>query len=116
MKGISVIKDFIVSILIVVVILLLICTIFYEDISLSKVISESEEYMLSEEMKKEIKDEKLEDMEEVVVEYKIDAYDMAKYEKNNEYTKGKRNPFSTDETGPIGNGANTGFYEDDGLK
>lgn len=126
----SIIKDIIISILIVVTILLIISIIFYDKISLSKVIPEAEEYTLSDEMQKDLDEGKEEETKQIVTTYYIDAADLKKYEKNKEYNKGKKNPFAEVSTsgGTSTNGNNTSssenndsknsenFYDDDGTK
>lgn len=127
-----VIKDLIISILIVVCIVVILSVIFYDKISLSKVIPESEDYLLSEEMQQGIEDSASEEEKEVVTKYYIDAADLKKYEKTKEYNKGKKNPFAeeatptdnttTNETTSNDNIENSNtsdsghFYEDDGTK
>ena len=125
------IKDLIISILIVVCIALIISVVFYNRISLSKVIPESQEYTLSDEMNQELEDTFTEETTEVITTYYIDAADLKKYEKNKEYNKGKKNPFAEEsDSSQTGNTANennidsnnttsssqNGFYEDDGTK
>ena len=82
-------------------------------------------------MQKELEDSELEDAQEVIVNYYIDAADLKKYEKTNEYDKGKSNPFAeaeisnsnentTDENNSSSTGNNdnesSNFYEDEGIK
>lgn len=127
-----IIKDLIISILVVICIVLILSVIFYDKISLSKVIPESQEYLLTDEMQQELEETNLDDAQEVVTKYYIDAADLKKYEKTKEYNKGKQNPFAEDET-PVANNttndvdSNDGstsstinnsdnFYEDDGTK
>jgi len=132
---IEIITEFFISILIVACIIVLLSILFYDKISLSKVIPESEEYLISEEIQKELQETNIDMAEEVVVNYYIDAGDLKKYEKTNEYVKGKSNPFAEASTSPsegendIINSNNnsssiensnknesTNFYEDDGTK
>lgn len=124
---IEVIKDLIISVLIIICIIVILSIIFYDKISLSKVIPEAEEYFLTEEMQQEIEDTDLEEAQEVIVNYYIDAKDLKKYEKTNEYNKGKSNPFaaeSYDAGKPINtvdgtssnNSTNNNFYKDEGIK
>jgi len=130
MKSAEIIKDLIISILIVVCIIVILSVIFYDKISLSKVIPESEEYILTEEMQEGIEESIVEESKEVVTKYYIDAADLKKYEKTNEYNKGKKNPFAVEEI-PVDttidnttdnnnssstNNESTNFYEDDGTK
>lgn len=129
----SIIKDIIISILIVVTILLIISIIFYDKISLSKVIPEAEEYTLSDEMQKDLDEGKEEETKQIVTTYYIDAADLKNYEKNKEYNKGKKNPFaelstsngtSTNENNTTSSENNSNnndqnnenFYDDDGTK
>ena len=125
-----IIKDLIISILIVICMVVSFSVIFYDQISLSKVIPQSEDYLLSEEMKKGIEDSISEEEKEVVTKYYIDAADLKKYEKTKEYNKGKKNPFAAEVISPSNTATNTNtssdlsennnksehFYEDDGTK
>ena len=113
--GIDLIKDFIISILIVVCIAIILSIILYDKISLTKVIPESDEYFLTEEMEQEIKEKETEKTQTTIVNYYIDAADLRKYKKANEYSKGKRDPFSEYSEG-IDDNTLTNFYEDDGTK
>ena len=133
MKGqaIEIIKDLIVSLLIVVCIGIIISIVFYDDIALAKVVPEVEEYTLTAEMQNELEYTELDDAEEVIINYYIDASDLKKYEKTNEYVKGKSNPFAevsleienntttgnnNTSSNIQNNNGNNGFYEDDGTK
>lgn len=124
------IKNLIISFLIVICIILLLSIIFYDKISLSKVISQSEEYSMSEEMQKDIKEEELDESKQVITTYYVDAADLKKYESTKEYNKGKSNPF-VEESDAITTTSNTttenttssstlnnsqNFYDDDGTK
>ena len=126
--AIETIKDLIIGILLVVCIVIILLIIFYEKIALSKIIPESEEYVLSEEMEEEIKNSNIEELEETVINYYIDAKDLKKYEKTKEYDKGKANPFAVESSSPTDSNINEnsssdstqdrndGFYEDNGIK
>ena len=133
MKGqtIEIIKDLIISFLIVVCIGIILSMVFYDDIALGKVVPEVEEYTLSAEMQNNLENTELDDAEEVIINYYIDASDLKKYEKTNEYVKGKSNPFAEVSSSVIENNTTTGnnntasdknntgnggFYEDDGTK
>ena len=122
--AIGIIKDLVISVLIVVCILVILSIVFYDKISLTKVIPVSDEYFLTEEMQNEIEETNLMETKEIIVNYYIDAADLKKYEKTNEYKKGKSNPFSVyedynEENILNSDGENNGsqnFYEDDGTK
>lgn len=92
-KIIEVIKDLFLSILIVACISGIVLVIFYDKISLGKLVPEAEEYILSEQMQSELKNVE-EDTEEIIVNYQLDSSDLKKYEKDKEYIKGKSNPFA----------------------
>lgn len=124
---IEVIKDLMISILIIICIAVILSIIFYDKISLSKVIPEAEKYFLTEEMQQEIEDTDLEEAQEVIVNYYIDATDLKKYEKTNEYNKGKSNPFAAEsydageptntvDGNSSNNSTNNNFYKDEGIK
>lgn len=126
------IKDLIISILIVICIALVISVFSYDKIALSKVIPEVEEYNLSEEMEEDLNSTYTEDSKEIITTYYIDAADLKKYEKSNEYNKGKQNPFAVeseeatsneittentvDTDGTSSSTNSTKFYEDEGIK
>lgn len=129
--NIDLIKDLIISILIVICIALVISVIFYNKIPLNKVIPESQEYALTSEMQEALNESHTEEATEVVTTYYIDAADLKKFESTKEYDKGKKNPFAEEsDSSEIENTVNTNsidsntstsstnsnFYEDDGTK
>lgn len=128
MKALEIIKDLFISILIVACLIFVLGVVFYDKISLGKVIPESQDYELSKEMQEELKETNLDNSQEVIVNYYIKATDLNKYEKTNEYVKGKSNPFAAESTDPDNtisgdnntsdnnNSSSEGFYEDDGTK
>lgn len=128
-------KDIGISFLIVIAITLLIMVVFYNKISIGRVIPNTEEYTLSEELKNEIEQENLDENSEIIKTYELDASDLKEYEKTNEYNKGKKNPFSAETSGTTNNtttnsssttndanetaentSSSTNFYDDDGTK
>lgn len=131
--ALEIIKDIFISLLIVAAIVIILSIVFYDDISLGRVISEAEEYVLTNEMQKELENSELEDVQEIIVNYYIDASDLKKYEDTKEYDKGKSNPFaaaeisdnSTDNSIDGSNNSSStngtdnssgNFYEDEGIK
>ena len=120
------IKDLIISILIVICITLVVSIIFYDSIALSKVIPQSEQYELSDEMQNDLKETQVDKSKNIVTTYHIDAADLKKYEKTNEYNKGKQNPFAQESVDVSNNtiingdsnssSISTNFYEDEGIK
>lgn len=118
----EIIKDLIISILLIVCIIIILSLVFYDKIALTRVIPEVEEYFLTQEMEEQIEESNLEETEEVVINYYIDATDLRKYEKANEYVKGKSNPFvmTSDYNGNnISSNSDTdneGFFGDNGTK
>ena len=127
MKFTEIIKDIFISILLIICIVIILSLIFYDKIAISRIVPQAEEYLLTEEMQEEIQESDLQEAEEVVINYYIDKTDLKKYEKTNEYVKGKNNPFAatSDYTGngdlsnTISSDSNTssgGFYKDQGIK
>ena len=94
--NIDLIKDLIISLLIILCLVLIIFVVFYDDVSLTKIIPESEHYKLSAEMDEDLKQSETDESKEIVTTYYIDSADLKKYEKTNEYNKGKQNPFSVE--------------------
>lgn len=131
-QTLEIIKDLVISILIVACIGIILAIVFYDKIALAKVIPEVDEYVLPSEMQNELKNTDFNSTQKVIVNYYIDASDLKKYEKTNEYVKGKSNPFAeitestndnVDEEENPGSNQNSnngndseGFYENDGSK
>lgn len=124
---IEIIKDVIVSILILATIIIVLCIIFYDEIALSKAIPESENYIPSADMQKELQNKNLDAEEMVIVNYFIDASDLKKYEKTNEYNPEKSNPFEeldsnrldglyTEKNSSTSSNTTSNFYDDEGTK
>lgn len=123
----NIIKEIFISFFIVILILLLTIVIFYNKVSIGRVIPQVEEYTLSEELQEEIEEETIDGETEVVITYELDATDLKKYERTKEYNKGKKNPFAVEiventnntlENNIQGN-ENTpsnNFYDDEGIK
>lgn len=125
-------KDLIISLLILGCIVLLLIVFYYDKISITKSIPEADYFTLTKDMQLELGEKDVDETEEVVIKYYINSKDLEKYEKNNEYDKGKSNPFadvidinentnkenenssSSSTTGNDNN--NSGFYPDDGTK
>lgn len=125
------IKDLIIGILIAICIVLIVLVIMYNRASFTKVIPESQDYAMPEDMLEELNKGYAEDKEtQLITTYYIDATDLKKYEKTKQYNKGKKNPFAieSDETDAELTGSSnttqdgdssstsTHFYTDDGTK
>ena len=135
MKNINkeLIKNVCIGFLIIIALVLLLMIVFYNKISIGRVIPKVESYQLSEEAKKELESENSDENSEIVTTYELDASDLKNYEKTKEYNKGKKNPFAAEETSSnntnteeegtsdtnestSSNSTNTNFYEDEGTK
>lgn len=125
----NLIKDIIISFLIIIAIILLIIVICYDKVSIGKVIPKIEEYKLSDDIKNEIDQEAADNQTEIVTTYQIDGSDLKQYEKTKEYNKGKSDPFAAESsvTENNANGENkseendtnnnsSGFYPNEGIK
>lgn len=92
----SVIKEIVITILLVAAAALALGVIFYEYNPTTKTIpSEVKEYTLSQEMHEEL-DTTIETAEKqnIVKTYRVDAEDLQGYERSKDYKKGKTNPFA----------------------
>ena len=92
----SVIKEIVITILLVAAAALALGVIFYEYNPTTKTIpSEVKEYTLSQEMHEEL-DTTIETAEKqnIVKSYRVDAEDLQGYERSKDYKKGKTNPFA----------------------
>ena len=125
----NLIKDIIISFLIIIAIILLIIVICYDKVSIGKVIPKIEEYKLSDDIKNEIDIESADNQTEIVTTYQIDSSDLKQYEKTKEYNKGKRDPFAPDSGAAENeaseenkssenntNNSSSGFYPNEGIK
>ena len=123
----EIMKDVATTVLILICLLFVLAICFYDKISLSKVVPETEEYNLTNKMKEELNSNELEDAKEVVVSYYLDSKDLNKYEESKDYDKGKSNPFSApiitsddinnnSSSNTTTNNNSTGFYPNYGIK
>lgn len=91
----SIIKEISIIILLIIVILLVLGIIFYEyRPSTKKIPSTVAEYTLPQDMQEEL-EETIETTEKqnIIQTYRVDSKDLNRYERNDEYIKGKPNPF-----------------------
>ena len=125
----NLIKDIIISFLIIIAIILLIIVICYDKVSIGKVIPKIEKYKLSDDIKNEIDQESADNQTEIVTTYQIDSSDLKQYEKTKEYNKGKRDPIAPDSSSAENNAneenkssendtnnSSSGFYPNEGIK
>ncbi len=90
----SIIKEIIIILLLLTAIILALGVFFYDYIPTNKTIPSVATYTTSESIQEEL-NEQITENETVLVTYQITSADLNTYEKTNEYTKGKVNPFST---------------------
>ena len=131
--NIELIKDFAISLAIILAILLILSIVLYDKTSLTKVVPVAEEYKLSDKMNEEMEEQVLEENKDLITTYYLDASDLRKYEKSSEqYRKGKADPFAEESSeAEEKNGSSTnaststkknettnseGFYNNGGLK
>lgn len=89
----SIIKEIFIILLLMLSILLVLAILFYEYRPSTKYIPTiSSKYSLPEDMQKEL-EETISTKQNIVKTYKVDSDDLYKYEKSNDYDKGKDNPF-----------------------
>lgn len=131
--NIELIKDFAISLAIILAILLILSIVLYDKTSLTKVVPVAEEYKLSDKMNEEMEEQVLEENKDLITTYYLDASDLRRYEKSSEqYRKGKANPFAEESSqaedynsNSTNNSSQTkenkttnskGFYDNGGLK
>ena len=114
----TIIKEFIITILLCIAIILILSVVFYNYNPVNKIVpSKIEQYSTSETLKEEINANVL-TLESTNVLYRIEDTDLNIYIKNKSYVQGKANPFedkSTSSGTPDGNaGSSTGNNNVDG--
>lgn len=99
----DIIKELVIVILILLVIALLLGIIFYEYIPINKIVPvKVEAYTISNELEQELGKQVIqEDTGKITKTYTVEEYELKEYEKNDEYDKGKKNPFSTIDEGIV---------------
>lgn len=97
----SILKEIIIILLLGIILVLLLGILFYNYMPNSKTLpAKVQEYALDEDVKQELSKELNNiNSEEIVKTYRVDATDIERYEKTNDYDKGKINPFAIDTTG-----------------
>lgn len=95
----SVLKEFIILILMLIVITLLFIIIFYDYNPINKIIpSKVVAYELPEEVKKEIENDLENEEEKIIKTYQVDKSDLDNYKNQNQYEPGKIEPYSLQES------------------
>ena len=90
----SIVKEFIILLLLLIAIILLFAIILYDYNPLNKTIPEKvAEYSLPKDVEKEL-ESTLNEEERIVKTYQIDGTDLSKFKKEDEYNPGKIEPYS----------------------
>lgn len=92
-KGI--LKEIIIILLLVLAIILVLGVLLYEYVPANKIVPEKVSYTTPEEIKAELEEDVNENLEELYIDYHIDATQLNNYQKIQEYVPGKKNPFSS---------------------
>lgn len=104
--GKAIMKEVLITILLLIAIILVMMVIFYDYNPMNKIVPKTETYTTSEEIKNEFDSAdgnfQLDTVEKT---YSLDGADLNKYKYSNSYVKGKANPFA--ETTSQVNGTNT---------
>lgn len=109
----SFLKEMIIVLLLILIILLVLGILFYEYMPNSKIVPEKvSEYAMNETVKDELESNLKNESDEIIRTYQLDSTDIANYEKNKEYNKGKVNPFDEYSTGASGNTSTGGTTTD----
>lgn len=113
----SIIKEIMIILLLIAAILLVLSILFYEyRPSAKKIPAQVKAYVLPEEMQEEL-NVTVEGVatQNIIKTYKVDSSDLKKYEKTNDYDKGKVNPFeeiSTSNTVDVNPPSDGGFLNE----
>ena len=93
----NIIRESIIVILILIVIILALGIVFYDYIPMNKIIpTKVEAYQISNELKEELDKQIIENANQTITKtYTVEAEELKQYEKNDEYDKGRNNPFSS---------------------
>ncbi len=104
--GKAIMKEVLITILLLIAIILVMMVIFYDYNPMNKIVPKTETYTTSEEIKNELDsaDGNLQ-LDTVEKTYSLDGADLNKYKYSNSYVKGKANPFA--ETTSQVNGTDT---------
>lgn len=106
----SIIKEIFIILLLVVTILLILGILFYEyRPSTKKIPTQAAEYTLPQDMQEELEETiQAAESQNIVKVYKVTSDDLKVHERNNEYVKGRPNPFDKIDVTSTGTGTNTG--------
>ena len=108
----NVLREIIILLLLTLAIILLLGVLLYEYVPMNKVIPETVTYTATDETRKAIEEQSAHDDGTVVLSYEVTSTDLKNYKKVNDYKAGRKNPFSTVNTGSTSstgtNNGNTG--------
>mgnify|MGYP000098062645 CR=1 FL=1 len=111
----NVLREIIILLLLTLAIILLLGVLLYEYVPMNKVIPETVTYTATDETRKAIEEQSAQDDGTVVLSYEVTSTDLKNYKKVNDYKAGRKNPFSTVNTGSTSstgtNNGNTGTAE-----
>lgn len=94
----NIIREIIIILLLALAIILILGVLLYRYTAYNKVLPEEISYKRTEETAQEIQSSNTIGTEQPVLRYSVTASDLQTYERNREYTEGKRNPFADTET------------------
>jgi hypothetical protein len=108
----NVLREIIILLLLTLAIILLLGVLLYEYVPMNKVIPETVTYTATDETRKAIEEQSAQDDGTVVLSYEVTSTDLKNYKKVNDYKAGRKNPFSTVNTGSTSStGTNNGNTE-----
>ena len=91
----NIIKEIIIVLLLMLAIILVLGVLLYGYIPSNKIIPEKISYTTPEEAKKELETDVNEDDDELYIDYHVDSTQLNNYKRIQEYVPGKKNPFSS---------------------
>ena len=89
----NILKEISIFVLIIVAIILVLGVLLYDYIPTSKVVPTTISYKTPENLQAEIKEELVEETQQVIITYEIDKSDLNEYQNSSSYKPGKQNPF-----------------------
>ena len=99
----NIIKEIIIILLLMLAIILVMGVMLYEYVPANKIIPEKVSYTTPEDAKAELETDVNENDDELYIDYHIDSTQLNNYKKIQEYVPGKKNPFSSLESGDTSN-------------
>ena len=90
----AIIKEIIITLLLILAAILVLMVLFYNYIPNSKVVPKTVSYITPSNVKEELVSAEEVEQSEVIMTYEIDSGDLSNYKRTQDYIAGRKNPFS----------------------